>query len=73
MSNAIKISLTLCDKNLNWCNQKGLLQNFDVKFTNGRADSRTNERIIGRNDKEIYTPRHILYDWDVVKLKLVQM
>ena len=36
-------------------NQKGLLQNFDVKFTNGRADWRTNERIIGRNDEEMYT------------------
>ena len=49
-------------------NQKGLLQNSDIKFTNGRAD----DRIIGRNE-DIYTPRHISYDWGVVKLKLVQI
>ena len=54
-------------------NQKGLLQNYDVKFTNGRADWRTNEQIIGRNDEEIYTPRHISYDCAVVKLILVQI
>ena len=51
-------------------NHKGLSQNFDVKFTNGRADWRTNEQIIRRNDEEIYTPRHISYDWDVVQLDI---
>ena len=54
-------------------NQKGLLQNIDVKLTNWRADWRTNERIIGRNDEEMYAPWHISYDWGVVKLILVQM
>ena len=54
-------------------NKKGLLQNFDVKFPNRRADWRTNERIIGRKDEEMYTSRYISYNWGVVKLILVQM
>ena len=45
----------------------------DVKFTNGRADFRTNGWIIGQNGEKIYTPRPIPFDWGVVKLILDQI
>ena len=55
-------------------NQKGYYKTLMLSSQrDGRFDGRTNERIIGRNDEEIHTPRHISYDWGVVKLILVQM